>query len=153
MIRDAVKEDLNPIIDLWQEMMDFHIEKSHLYQIKPDAEKIYSEYLKDVLKSPDYVTLVFEHENKVLGYLIATESSDPPVYEGIAGLILELAVTENHRNKGIGEELVSSIEKYFENKGIKRIECMVSDFNEISKGFWFKHEYKPYNLMCVKMIR
>ncbi|HML04144.1 MAG TPA: GNAT family N-acetyltransferase [Methanobacterium sp.] len=153
MIRDAIKGDLNSIIDLWQEMMEFHIKKSDLYQMKPDAKKIYSEYLNDVLKSPDYVTLVFEDNNEVLGYLIATESNDPPVYEGTAGLILELSVTEKYRNKGIGEKLVSSIEKYFENKGIKRIECMVSDFNEISKGFWFKHGYNPYNLMCVKILR
>lgn len=152
MIRDAVKEDLNRIIGLWQEMMNFHIEKSDLYQMKPDAEKIYSEYLKDVLKSPDYFTLVFEDNNEILGYLIATESNEPPVYEGTTGLILELSVTEKHRNKGIGEELVSHIEKYFKNKGIIRIECMVSDFNEISKGFWFKNGYKPYNIMCVKLL-
>jgi len=153
MIREANNDDMDAIIGLWQEMMDFHIEKSDLYQIKPDARDIYSKYLKDVLKSPDYVVLVFEDNNEILGYLIATESDDPPVYEGTAGLILELCVNEKHRNKGIGEELVYKIEKYFKNKDIKRIECMVSDFNEISKGFWFKHEYKPYNLMCVKILR
>jgi ribosomal protein S18 acetylase RimI-like enzyme len=121
--------------------------------MKPDAREIYSNYLKDVLKSPEYVTLVFEGKSEVLGYLIATESNEPPVYEGTVGLILELSVTEKHRNKGIGEELVATIEKYFENKGIKRIECMVSDFNELSKGFWFKNGYKPYNIMCVKLLR
>jgi ribosomal protein S18 acetylase RimI-like enzyme len=152
MIREANKEDLNTITDLWQEMMDFHIEKSDLYQIKPDAREIYLKYLKDVLKSPDYITLVFEGINEVLGYLIATESNEPPVYEGTVGLILELSVTRKHRNKGIGEELVTAIEKYFENKGINRIECMVSDFNEVSKGFWFKNGYKPYNIMCVKLL-
>jgi ribosomal protein S18 acetylase RimI-like enzyme len=152
MIRNAVDADINAIIGLWQEMMDFHIERSDLYQIKPDARKIYSNYLKDVLISPEYVLLVYEVENKVIGYLIATESDEPPVYEGTVGLILEISVTEKHRNKGIGEELVTEIEKYFLNKGIIRIECMVSDFNEISKKFWFKHGYKPYNIMCVKKL-
>ena len=74
MIRKAKKEDMDAIIGLWQEMMDFHIERSDLYQMKPNARQIYSDYLNDVLKSPEYVTLVFEIENKVLGYLIATES-------------------------------------------------------------------------------
>jgi ribosomal protein S18 acetylase RimI-like enzyme len=153
MIRKAKKEDMGAIIDLWQEMMDFHIERSDLYQMKPNARQIYSDYLNDVLKSPEYVTLVFEIENKVLGYLIATESSDPPVYEGTVGMILELCVSKNHRNKGIGEELVAEIEKYFINECITRIECMVSDFNEVSKSFWFKNGYKPYNLMCFKILR
>ncbi len=152
MIREANKSDIDAIIDLWQELMDFHIERSDLYQMKPDAREIYSEYLNDVLKSPDYIPLVFENKNQILGYLIATESNDPPVYEGTAGLILELSITEKYRNKGIGEELVSGIEKYFQNKGINRIECMVSNFNEISKAFWSKNGYNTYNIMCVKLL-
>ncbi len=44
------------------------------------------------LISPEYIVLVYEIENKVLGYLIATESNEPPVYEGTVGLILEISV-------------------------------------------------------------
>ncbi|MGB9936483.1 MAG: GNAT family N-acetyltransferase [Methanobacterium sp.] len=153
MIREANKEDFDSITNLWQEMMDFHIERSDLYHITHDAKEIYSDYLTYVLKSPEYVTLVFEANNKIKGYLMATESSDPPIYRDKVGLILELTISEKYRNKGIGETLVDEIEKYFINKGIKRMECMVSDFNEISKRFWFKNGYSPYNLMCVKMLR
>lgn len=152
MIREANIEDIYTIVDLWQEMMDFHIERSDLYQIKPDARKIYTNYLKDVLKNPDYIVLAYEIENKVIGYLTAVESDIPPVYKETTGLILEMCVTENHRNNGIGEELLLKIEKWFMDKDINRIECMVSDFNEISKSFWFKNNYKPYNLMCVKKL-
>lgn len=153
MIRKATKEDISAIIDLWQEMMDFHIQRSDLYEMKPDARNIYSNYIKDILRSPDYIVLVYELENKVLGYLIATESDDPPVYKDTIGIISELCVTEKHRNEGIGEKLLAEVEKIFINKGIKRMECMVSDFNEISKNFWQKHGYMPYNLMCVKLLR
>jgi ribosomal protein S18 acetylase RimI-like enzyme len=153
MIREANKKDMDKIVDLWQEMMDFHIKRSDLYQMKPDACEIYSNYLSDVLISPEYIVLVYEVENKILGYLIATESDEPPVYEGTVGLILEISVAEKHRNMGIGEKLVAEIEKYFISKEINRIECMVSDFNEVSKSFWFKNGYKPYNLMCFKILR
>lgn len=152
MIRKATKEDVNSIIDLWQEMMDIHIQKSDLYKMKTDARQIYIEYLEDVFKNPDYVTLVFVTENNVLGYIMATTSDDPPVYEGTVGIILEICVTAEHQNIGIGEKLVAEIEKYFLEKNIKRVECMVSNFNQISKEFWFKNGYNPYNLMCVKML-
>ncbi|MGZ7107914.1 MAG: N-acetyltransferase family protein [Methanobacterium sp.] len=152
MIRKASIKDMNSIIDLWEGMMNFHIEKSDLYLMKPNARNIYTDYLKNVLRNPDYIKLVFESENVVLGYLIATESSDPPVYEGKAGLILELSVNQEHRNKGIGEKLLAEIEKYFKNKDILRTECMVSCFNEVSRGFWSKNGYKPYNMMCVKLL-
>jgi ribosomal protein S18 acetylase RimI-like enzyme len=153
MIREATKDDINPIINLWQEMMDFHIQRSALYEMKPDARNIYAGYIKDILKSPDYVVLVYEIEDKVVGYLTATESDDPPVYKKSTGIISELSVTEAHRNKGIGEELLREIEKIFQIYGIKRIECMVSDFNEVSKSFWHKNGYDPYNLVCVKLLR
>lgn len=152
MIREATKEDMEPIVDLWQELMDFHIERSDLYQMKSNARELYSDYLKDVLINPDYITLVFENEKGILGYLVATESNDPPIYEGTVGIVMELSVTQEHRNKGIGEKLLTYIEKKFLEKGIDRIECMVSDFNEISKGFWHKNGYNPYNLMCVKLL-
>jgi ribosomal protein S18 acetylase RimI-like enzyme len=152
MIRDATIKDMKSIIDLWEEMMNFHIEKSNLYLMKPNARQIYTDYLKNVLRNPDYITLVFQDENIILGYLIAMESADPPVYEGKSGLIIELSVAEKHRNKGIGEKLVAESEKYFKNKNIERVECMVSFFNEVSKGFWAKNGYRPYNIMCVKKL-
>jgi len=153
MIREANNEDAPAIVGLWKEMMDFHIKRSDLYEMKHDAMDIYADYLKDVLNNPDYVVLVHEARNKVNGYLMATESEDPPVYKGTVGIILEICVAEEHRNKGIGEELLAEIEKWFLNEDIARIECMVSDFNEISKSFWFKNGYSPYNLMCVKRLR
>lgn len=152
MIREATKDDMESIVNLWQELMDFHIERSDLYQMKSNARELYSDYLKDVLINPDYITLVFENEKGILGYLVATESNDPPIYEGTVGIVMELSVTQEHRNKGIGEKLLTYIEKKFLEKGIGRMECMVSDFNEISKGFWHKNGYEPYNLMCVKLL-
>ncbi len=152
MIREATIKDMSAIIDLWEEMMNFHIEKSDLYLMRPNARNIYTNYLKNVLRNPDYIKLVFEDEEEVLAYLIATESSDPPVFEGRVGIILELSVAPKNRNKGIGEKLLADIEEYFNDKGIKRIECMVSYFNEVSKGFWSKNGYEPYNVMCVKIL-
>ena len=153
MIREANREDESSIIDLWEEMMDFHIKRSDLYEMKPDARNIYTDYLNGVLKSHEYIVLVYVTQNKVNGYLMAAESEDPPVYKGTAGIILEICVAEEHRNKGVGEELLAEIEKWFLSKSITRVECMVSDFNEISKSFWFKNGYNPYNLICVKKLR
>ena len=153
MIREANIEDINTIIDLWQEMMDLHIQRSELYEIKSDARQIYAHYLKEVLKNHESIIIVYEIENEIIGYLMAEESLNPPVYkETRIGLIVEICVKESHRNQGIGGELLSKIEKWFLNKDITRIECVISDFNEISKGFWFKNGYKPYNLMCVKKL-
>lgn len=153
MIRNANKDDISSITELWEEMMEFHIQKSSLYEIKDDAREIYSNYLKEVQKNSKNIVLVYEINNKIVGYLIACESVQPPVYkETCVGDIIEIAVTEKYRKKGIGEELLEECEKIFLKRGINRVECMVSDFNEISKGFWLKNGYNPYNIMFVKKL-
>ncbi|HEX3014117.1 MAG TPA: GNAT family N-acetyltransferase [Methanobacterium sp.] len=153
MIREANTEDIPSIVDLWEEMMNFHIQKSSIYDIRPDARQIYEFYLKKILKSHESTVLVCEIENEIVGYLMAEQSQLPPVYkEDNIGTIVEICITEKHRNKGIGEKLLEKTEKWFMSKNINTIECVISDFNQISKGFWFKNKYKPYNLICFKRL-
>ena len=153
MIREANENDISSIVDLWEEMMNFHIQKSSLYEIKPNARQIYAYYLKEVIKSHKSTVIVYEIENGIIGYLMAEESQLPPVYkEENVGTVVEICVTENHRNKGVGEKLLAEIEMWFVSKDITTIECVISDFNEISKSFWFKNKYKPYNLICFKKL-
>ncbi len=153
MIREATLDDTESIVDLWEEMMDFHIQKSSIYEIKTNARETYKFYLKKILKNQESIVLVCEIENKVVGYIIAEESLLPPVYkEEKVGTVVEIGITEKYRNKGIGEKLLEKTEKWFVSKDINTIECVISDFNEISKGFWFKNRYQPYNLVCFKKL-
>ena len=154
MIREANTDDIPSIVDLWEEMMNFHIQKSSIYDIKPDARQIYEFYLKKTLKSHESTVIIYEIENKIIGYLMAEQSQLPPVYkEDTIGTIVEICITEKYRGRGIGEKLVEKIEKWFISNDIYTIECVISDFNEISKGFWFKNRYKPYNLVCLKKLK
>jgi ribosomal protein S18 acetylase RimI-like enzyme len=154
MIREANVDDTGSIVDLWEEMMDFHIQKNNIYETKDDAREIYTFYLEKVIESHENLVLVCEIENEIVGYIIAEKSSLPPVYkEENVGTVVEICITEQYRNKGIGEKLLEKTEKWFVSKDINTIECVISDFNEISKGFWFKNKYKPYNLVCFKRLR
>ena len=154
MIREANTDDIPSIVDLWEEMMNFHIQKSSIYDIKPDARQIYEFYLKKTLKSHESTVIICEIENKIIGYLMAEQSQLPPVYkEDTIGTIVEICITEKYRGRCIGEQLVEKIEKWFISNDIYTVECVISDFNEISKGFWFKNKYKPYNLVCLKKLK
>jgi len=153
MIRKANKKDMDAIVGLWEEMMKFHAKLSNLYELKTNAKETYHEYLNEILKNDAAIILVYEMENRLCGYLIAEESELPLVYKQTRiGSVLEISVTEKHQNKDIGSQLLKEIEKIFISKGIDRIECMVSCFNEISKKFWFKNGFKTYNMVCFKNI-
>ena len=154
MIREANLDDTESIVDLWEEMMNLHIQKSSIYAIKGDARETYSFYLKKIIENHESIVLVCEIENRIVGYIMAEESLLPPVYkEEKVGTVVEICITEKYRNKGIGEKLLDKTEKWFISKDITTIECVISDFNEISKDFWFKNKYEPYNLICFKKLR
>lgn len=153
MIRKAEIKDKNSIIELWEEMMNFHIQKNDIYRLKPDSKKLYSNFLEESFSNDSGIILVYEFENRILGYIMAEEFIHPPVYkEDLIGMILEISITETHRNEGIGNRLLLEVEKWFKKRGIDRLECMVSDFNNVSKNFWTKNGYEPYNSICVKKI-
>ena len=42
--------------------------------------------------------------------------------------------------------------KIFFNRRVTRIGCMVSYFKDYQKIFWFKNDFKPYNMMCSKNL-
>ncbi|MDI6644740.1 MAG: GNAT family N-acetyltransferase [Methanobacteriaceae archaeon] len=153
MIIKATINDIEVIMKLWKEMMDFHEQLSNLYELKTNAKDIYSSYIKELLKDPNKWALVYEKNNEICAYLIAEESELPPVYKkNQLGVILELAVTKKHQNKNIGQQMLQNMEKIFLDKGITRIGCTVSCFNNVSKNFWFKNGFEPYNMMCFKNL-
>jgi ribosomal protein S18 acetylase RimI-like enzyme len=153
VIRDAVVEDADRIIELWLQMMRFHVERNEIYALDFDAENIYKNYLLDNMKNPEKKIIVYQSEKGIEGFLAAEVTDIPPVYlNSRIGVINEIAVEEKSRRSGVGENLLTHAEEWFSSNDIWRIECQVSVSNEVSQRFWEKQGYAPYNKLCVKII-
>jgi len=152
-VRKATRYDLNRIVDLWFEMMNFHIDHNSIYQLKDNAREIYITYADSYIHDSEKAVFIFDNGNTVAGYLFVEIDSLPPVYqESKIGVITEIGVEQSARRNGIGKLLLAQAEEWILGQGVRRAECMVSASNPVSQSFWKKNGYRGYNEICCKDI-
>jgi ribosomal protein S18 acetylase RimI-like enzyme len=71
----------------------------------------------------------------------------------IKGVITELVVNENYRCLGIGDKLMSKIEKYFKSKNCKYVFVDVFGPNINAQKFYNKYGYNPCDYTLVRRIQ
>jgi ribosomal protein S18 acetylase RimI-like enzyme len=144
-VRNAREHDLDMIIELWKELMDFHKVRDPHFSRSPHGHDKFMEHISGAIASETSKVLVAEHDGTIVGYCLAFIANYPPVFEKeVRGDIADLAVTENYRRTGVGEKLCKEIQHWFKEKKVQRIEVRVAVTNEVSTSFWRKMGYRPY---------
>ena len=143
--RTARTKDIDTIVELWKEMMDFHFERDRHFARSSTGHEAFAKFVAEHIEKEESLVLVAEEGDAIVAYCIATISNRPPVFETTRyGAIYDLLVTRSRRRQGIGKRLVHEIERWFSQQGIHRIEARVSTRNEVSTQFWRKIGYEPY---------
>ena len=129
-IRKAISSDVKDIIRLLVELA--------VYEKEPDAVKVTEEELiRDGFGSnPRYECLLAEFNSEVVGLAFFT-----PRYSTWVGDTLhleDLVVTEKMRGKGIGTLLYREFLMVAKNRGVKRVEWSVLDWNKTAIDFYKK---------------
>ena len=129
-IRKAISSDVKDIIRLLVELA--------VYEKEPDAVKVTEEELiKDGFGSnPRYECLLAEFNSEVVGLAFFT-----PRYSTWVGDTLhleDLVVTEKMRGKGIGTLLYREFLMVAKDRGVKRVEWSVLDWNKTAIDFYKK---------------
>ena len=129
-IRKAISSDVKDIIRLLVELA--------VYEKEPDAVKVTEEELiRDGFgSSPRYECLLAEFNSEVVGLAFFT-----PRYSTWVGDTLhleDLVVTEKMRGKGIGTLLYREFLMVAKDRGVKRVEWSVLDWNKTAIDFYKK---------------
>ncbi|GAA5226155.1 GNAT family N-acetyltransferase [Paeniglutamicibacter antarcticus] len=129
LIRPALPGDAADILDLIRELA--------IYEREPDAVKNTESSLVSHLFGPDpqVYALVVEHEGTVLGFALwfLTYST----WEGTHGIHLEdLYVRETSRGAGHGKALLTELARLAVERGYRRVEWSVLDWNAPAIGFY-----------------
>ena len=108
MIRKATFDDISVISELYREQFR---EMSKLIPdfIKEGDQSI--EFLKNTISSDDSDILVYENDGIVVGFILLQAKERPDFDFMIPGkycYIMDIIVTESHRNKGFGTALMNS---------------------------------------------
>jgi ribosomal protein S18 acetylase RimI-like enzyme len=143
--REAIKEDIPKLIELWKELMDFHRARDIFFSRSKEGPEKFGNFLLENMSKDDAIVYVAETEREVVGYTLAMIQDYPPVFEiRQYGLISDLAVTAKYRRSGVGMHLVGIAKDWFIQKGMIRAEIGVAVTNEISTAFWSKMGFRAY---------
>lgn len=152
-VREAVKNDIPAMVELWKEMMDFHKERDRFFSRTATGHEGWVEFITTHISNKNSCVLVAELDGQIVGHCLAFTEKYPPVLKTKRyGLFQELAVAAKHHRCGVGESLFNGTLKWFRKRRIKRIEVRVSALNELSTAFWRKMGFKPYlETLCLEV--
>lgn len=145
-IIEAEEKHIPDITRLWKEFIQFHIDIEPIWIPNEEAEHGQrEEQTKPLMASDKGLVLVALDGDEVIGYSIS-EIKGPPRGSTRTeyGYIHHVAVTENYRRSGVGEQMFNEILKWFKSKGMDRIELDITSKNYVSNSFWSKLGFEEY---------
>lgn len=123
-IRQLNFDSYDSIIGLWQ---------TAGLPYKPKGRDGKQDMRKEFERNPDLMLGAFEGD-ELIGVIIGTD-------DGRKGWINRLAVSPQHRQRGVAKELINALEKALKKRGRKIICTLVEDWNETSLNLFKKVGY------------
>lgn len=141
IIREARAEDLEEVLRLWVQMVDFHADRDPGLRMRTDPQSLESmrTYLLSGISSPDSRLLVAEipYAPGLAGFLFAhIRTISPLAIPPTAGVISDICVDDHLRRHGIGRDLVLAARDWLRERGQALIRLNVATANPVSQAFW-----------------
>ena len=141
VIRQARPEDLEELLRLWLQMVEFHGDLDPSLRMRTDAEALESArtYLRAGLESPDSRLLVAEVVGTVglAGFLLAhIRPTSPLALPPTCGSISDICVDERLRRQGAGRQLFLVAREWFSERGQTVIRLSAATANPAGQSFW-----------------
>ncbi|MEP6757414.1 MAG: GNAT family N-acetyltransferase [Chthonomonadales bacterium] len=145
VIRVAQRRDLDQVVALWIEMMEFHGEFDERFSLKPGYRRETERHLVESMKSRGSRVFVAEEDGKIIGYVLGGVYQRRPVYPpGTYGFISDMSVSSCQRRSGVGRALAQSMLDWFKKEGVTSVELLTLNANPISNAFWESMGFGSY---------
>ena len=144
-VREATQQDIERVVELWAEMVDFHARYDPRYLRMDGSEGGFAHHLRSHLGEADYLLMVAEIDGEVVGFLNGEVLEYPPCFAHRAhGVIDNLAVSPQWQRRGVGTALLERGMAWFSDKGVPTVEGRVLLSNPVAMEFWQKTAFEPY---------
>ena len=149
----AKERHVSDIGKLWLEFMRFHQDIDPIFTPRDGAVSGFEdEQVRRLMKSEDGLVLVALDGGRVVGYSLSEIRSSRGLELETFGAVDHVAVTASYRRRGIGEEMLGEIIKWFQSRNIDRVELEVAAKNQVAYSFWKKHEFTDYRHRLYRQI-
>lgn len=138
VVRSARREELERVNELRRQVNEVHV-SGRPDVFRPGFGEELQKHLYDRFEAPDADVIVAVREGKILGFAIAEVISRPLSAYNLPRSfyhVEEFGVDENHRREGVGTALVDFIKQSARNRGLKKIELNMWEFNQGALRFY-----------------
>lgn len=143
-IRNAQHNDLNALVALLEEL--FRIEAD--FAVNPERQRKGLSMMLDGC-SKHRCVIVAEIESRVVGMCTA-QTLISTAEGGLVALIEDVVVSPEYRGKGIGRQLMESIEVWCITLGITRMQLLADRTNFSALDFYDEIGWHPTRLTCLR---
>lgn len=145
VVRQAEVGDLEAVLSLWEEMMNYHAPLDRRLKVFPGGRGYMTQAIRFWLADEASCLLVAEAGDTVIGFALgglvdAGLGLKPAEY----GHIAHICVTARWRRRGIGRQLFARLRGWFQTKGLSSIHIYVSHFSPVSQRFWRRLGFEEY---------
>jgi len=154
IVRFAKESELDRVNELRKQVNDIHVEgKPDVF--KPGFGQELREFIKVIWNDPEQEIVVAEDDGVICGFAVLhhiNKPENPFMKERDFIDIDEFCVDKDHRRKGAASEMVSFIKKFAREKGFKRIELNMWEFNQDALAFYEAVGFKTFRRYMEMMI-
>jgi GNAT superfamily N-acetyltransferase len=144
-VTEAGEYHIKQIDELWLEFMRFHESIDPLFKPRESAIPGFEQEQRRLMGPEDGLVLAAMDKERVVGFALAELRGPHKAYHlDRYGAIDTVAVTQEYRRKGVGEQMVRRILDWFRENGIIRVELEVLARNQVSYSFWRKQGFNDY---------
>jgi len=144
-VRRATLEDLESLLDLWQEMMDYHARLDRRFRPAADGRAHFREVVQECMADELWRVFVAVAGDELVGYIIGHSAENPPVFEmRCYGFVSDICVAPGWRCTGVGRKLFAVIRDWFRRHGLTVVQLNVAAFNPVSRAFWQEMGLQDY---------
>lgn len=145
-VRLAKEEELNRINELRKQVNDLHAEgKPEIF--KAGFEDDLRDFLFQIREDPEKEIVVAEENGTVVGFAVLNhifKPENPYMYEREYVDIDEFCVDKDYRRQGVASALIDFIKAFAKEKGFKRIELNMWEFNQDALAFYEEVGFETY---------
>lgn len=154
IVRFAKENELGRVNELRKQVNDIHVEgKPDVF--KPGFGDELRDFVKVIWNDPEQEIVVAEDDGVICGFAVLhhiNKPENPFMKERDFIDIDEFCVDKDHRRKGAASEMVSFIKEFAREKGFKRIELNMWEFNQNALAFYEAAGFKTFRRYMEMMI-
>lgn len=145
VLSDARDADQTDLLLLWRELMDLHADLDPRFELAPDADERFSQYVDTAIHRDDYRVRMARLGHRAVGFAISCILPNSPVYRARwIGYVNDLCVTGSLRGRGVGTRLVEDAVSWLTRGGAESVEVYVAGANEAARRFWRRMGGREY---------